>query len=121
MGPYAFGPAGKTNPISVLVDGMQVYDTPGSNYSWGDPPKPHRDGKGVGLSDIYNLSGSVVMQNVDVRRCYGPALQFENWPSGRVSTLIQNLTVTDSARSGARSKTPTWDAHHPLNACHGSV
>lgn len=25
MGPYAFGSAGKTNPISLLVDGMQVY------------------------------------------------------------------------------------------------
>ena len=40
------------------------------------------------------------MRNVDVSRCYGPALQFENWPNGQVSTLIQNFTATDSARTG---------------------
>lgn len=34
MGPYAFATAGASNPLSVTVDGMQVTDTPGSNYSW---------------------------------------------------------------------------------------
>ena len=33
-----------------------------------------------------------------MQRCYGPALEFENWPNGQVSTLIDNMTVTDSAR-----------------------
>jgi hypothetical protein len=64
----------------------------------GSPPTDRRDGRALALSDIYNLSGSVVMQNIDVQRCYGSALAFENWPNGQVSTLIENLTVTDSAR-----------------------
>jgi hypothetical protein len=94
----AFVTAGAANPVSVLVDGMQVYDTPGSNYSWGSVASERRNGKAVGLSDVYNLSGSVMLRNVDIRRCYGPALGFENWPNGQVSTMIENLTVTDSAR-----------------------
>ena len=98
MGPYAFVTAGASNPISLTVDGMQVFDTPGSNYSYGRPATDQRDGSGVGLSSSYNLSGSVVMRNIDVQRCYGPALHFGDWPSGQVSTLIENLTVTDSAR-----------------------
>jgi hypothetical protein len=96
--PDAFVTAGATNPVSVSIDGMQVYDTPGSNFSWGSEPTERRDGKAVGLSDVYNLSGSVALRNIDIRRCYGPALGFENWPNGQVSTLIENLTVTDSAR-----------------------
>jgi hypothetical protein len=98
MGPYALVTAGSSNPVSVSIDGMQVFDTPGSNFSWGSPPKQDRHGSAVLLSDSYNLSGSVTMRNVDVRRCYGPALGFENWPNGRVSTLVENLTVANSAR-----------------------
>ena len=45
----AFATAGASNPISVTVDGMQVYDTPGSNYSYGSPAKDDRDGKAIGL------------------------------------------------------------------------
>ena len=103
FGPYAFASAGASNPISLTIDGMKVYDHSGTNFSWGSNASSRRDGNAVILSDIYNLSGSVRMRNVDVQRCYGSALKFQNWPNGRVSTLIENLAVTDAARQA-----PDW-------------
>ena len=98
MGPYAFVTAGGTNPLDITVDGMRVLDTPGSIYSWGSSPG-EMDGTAVALSSAYNLTGSVTVRNVHVQNCYGPALQFDNWPNGFVSTLINGLTIGAGATS----------------------
>ena len=71
----------------MYINAFLHVESIGSNFGapWpGSPPTDRRDGKAVGLSDIYNLSGSVVLRNIEVQRCYGPALQFENWPNGQI-------------------------------------
>ena len=36
------------------------------------------------MTIIHGMALRFRLRNIEVQRCYGPALQFENWPNGQI-------------------------------------
>ena len=94
MAPYAMRTSAAS--IDVAIDGMTIRDVPGTAYNWGRPDDRNPGGVGMQLFDSYNLSGQVVVRNLNMSGTYAQALYVSDWPANFVFLSFESVLITNS-------------------------